>query len=430
MTLTFKSKRSDLVDHRQLIAEWMQDCRTLTLALFDEMDHETFCRQPHSDFSPVGWHLGHIAYTEALWLLQKSAGDRPLFPEYHRLFAQDGMPKGDRVKLPPLLEVCDYLNAVRAKVFDYLQLAPLDQQERLWRWILQHESQHCETIALILELQKKSSGISRPQLNLKPQTTSMVCIPAGYFEQGNESLDALDNERPVHQVYLETYWIDRTPVTHRAYRSFMQSNGYQDARWWSSEGWQWLQKNPVTQPLYWRENPTYANHPVCGVSYYEAEAYAQFVGKRLPTESEWEKAASWNPQTGTRSLHSWGDQFPDATRCNYGHEWGTTTPIDRYPANLAGCYDLLGNVWEWTATWFDRYAQFESYPYPGYSQIYFDGEHRVLKGGSWATRPWAMRCAFRNWYHPYMRQMLAGFRCVSDATPEPLNDTVIKSSAL
>ncbi len=330
----------------------------------------------------------------------------------------------------PISDIYDYLQVVRARVFDYLQIAPLDQQERLWRWILQHESQHCETIALILELQKKKSEISRSQSNFESQAATMVCIPSGYFEQGNESLDALDNERPVHQVYLESYWIDRTPVTNAAYRSFIHSNGYQDRRWWSSEGWQWLQANPVTQPLYWRDDPDYAHHPVCGVSYYEAEAYAQFVGQRLPTESEWEKAASWNPIAHTRSRYSWGNQFPDATRCNYGHGRGTTTPVDRYAANLAGCYDLIGNVWEWTATWFDRYAGFESYPYPGYSQVYFDGEHRVLKGGSWATRPWAMRCAFRNWYHPHMRQMLSGFRCVSDVEPPVSTATVVKDSVL
>lgn len=421
MTSIFKSSRSKDLTRTQ-IAQWMHDCRASTLALFDDMDYETFCCQPHSDFSPVGWHLGHTAYTEALWLLERSAGNRPLFPEYHRLFAQDGMPKGDRVKLPPLAEVCDYLDAVRTNVLDYLKIAPIEQQERLWRWLLQHESQHCETITLILELQKTTTKQESVGFLDRTSILNMVCIPAGSFEQGNESLDALDNERPVHQVDLETYWIDRTPVTCKAYRSFIQVNGYQDSRWWSSEGWQWLQANPVVQPLYWREDPTYANHPVCGVNYYEAEAYAQFVGKRLPTESEWEKAASWNPIAHARSLYSWGNQFPDATRCNHNHEWGTTTPVDRYPSNPVGCYDLLGNVWEWTSTWFDGYSRFESYPYPGYSQTYFDDQHRVLKGGSWATRPWAIRSAFRNWYHPHMRQMLAGFRCVSDADTKTLSN--------
>jgi len=267
MTSIFKSSRSKDLTRTQ-IAEWMHDCRASTLALFDDVDYETFCRQPHSDFSPVGWHLGHIAYTEALWLLERCAGDRPLFPQYHRLFAQDGMPKGDRVKLPPLWEVCDYLDAVRTKVLDYLEIAPIERQERLWRWLLQHESQHCETITLILELQKTTTSQDCIELLDRSPIANMVCIPAGSFEQGNESLDALDNERPVHQVYLETYWIDRTPVTCDAYRSFTQANGYQDSRWWSSEGWQWLQENPVVQPLYWREDPTYANHPVCGVNYY------------------------------------------------------------------------------------------------------------------------------------------------------------------
>jgi gamma-glutamyl hercynylcysteine S-oxide synthase len=419
MTSRPRSDRSNPTsDLRQSqIADWMQQCRAATLALFEGMDHPTFCHQAHPDFSPVGWHLGHVAYTEALWLLQRSAGHPPLYPHYHRLFAQNGLPKGDRIHLPPLADVLDYLAIVRSKVFNYLQIAPLDQQERLWRWILQHESQHCETIAIVLALQKRDQKPhSKPKTqNSKPKTLPpMLPIPAGVFEQGNESLDALDNERPAHQVYLETYWIDRHPVTCGEYRSFMQANGYHESRWWTVEGWQWLQHNPVTQPLYWTDDPIYDYHPVCGVSWYEADAYARFVGKRLPTESEWEKAASWNPKTQTRSLYPWGNQFPDATRGNHSHLLGMTSPIDRYPQSPSGCHDLLGNVWEWTNSWFDRYSGFEGYPYPGYSQTYFDGTHRVLKGGSWATRPWTLRCAFRNWYQPHVREIFAGFRCVRD----------------
>lgn len=399
----------------------MQHCRSLTLKQFEGLDSEAFRCQVHPDFSPIGWHLGHIAYTEALWLLQRCAGCPPLFSEYHRLFAQDGLPKADRVNLPNFDQVCDYLNAIRSKVFEYLEVAPLDQQERLWRWLLQHESQHAETIALVLALQQQQK--SKPQnppacLNAKSQPASeMVCVAAGEFEQGNESLDALDNERPVHRVYLETYWIDRTPVTCGQFRSFIQVGGYQTSRWWSLEGWQWLQAYRVTEPLYWPQDASAEDHPVCGVSWYEAEAYARFVGKRLPTEAEWEKAASWNPVTQQRSRHPWGDPELDATRCNHSHLVGKTSPSDRQSRSQSfyGCIDLLGNVWEWTQSWFDGYPGFESYPYPGYSQAYFDGAHRVLKGGSWATHPWALRSTFRNWYYPSVREILAGFRCASDA---------------
>ncbi|MBW4691442.1 MAG: ergothioneine biosynthesis protein EgtB [Lyngbya sp. HA4199-MV5] len=435
---------------RSEIRESMGRCRQATLALFQSIDHDTFCLQAHPDFSPIGWHLGHIAYTEALWLLEHLAGLPPQFPEYRRLFAADTLPKAERVYLPDLAEVQTYLHTVRTAVFDYLETAPIEQQERLWRWLLQHESQHGETIALVLEVMKRqeaegrrqeargrrqeaggnsqlfisiSSASPPPSASYSPLPTPhsllptpMLCIPAGSFECGNDLIDALDNERPVHRVYVETFWLDRTPVTCEQYQAFMAAGGYQTSRWWLAEGWAWLQKVQVTQPLYWSNAPERANHPVCGVSWYEADAYARFVGKRLPTEAEWEKAASWHPIARQRQTYPWGETAPNGDDCNCNHARGQTTPVNAYPTGMSpfGCYDMVGNVWEWTASWFDRYAGFEAYPYRGYSEAYFDGHHRVLKGGSWATQPSSMRCAFRNWYHPHVREILAGFRCAAD----------------
>ena len=422
------ARSNSLQDRRQQIKQRMEACRRITLALFQTVDYNTFCQQAHPDFSPIGWHLGHIAYTEALWLLEHSAGLPPQFPDYRRLFAADSLPKAERVYLPDLAEVQTYLQAVRAAVFTYLETAPLDKQERLWRWLLQHESQHGETIALVLELMKRQEAGGRrqkaggrrqepthPLIHSSTPHSPMICIPAGSFECGNDPIDALDNERPVHRVYVETFWLDRTPVTCEQYEIFIAASGYQDSRWWSVEGWAWLQSAQVTQPLYWSDAADRAHHPVCGVSWYEADAYARFVGKRLPTEAEWEKAASWNPIALQRQTYPWGELEPTANDCNCNHAVGHTTPVDAYPAGNSpyGCEDMLGNVWEWTASWFDRYAGFEAYPYRGYSQAYFDGQHRVLKGSSWATQPSSMRCAFRNWYHPHVREVLAGFRCAT-----------------
>jgi gamma-glutamyl hercynylcysteine S-oxide synthase len=410
-------------EKRQQIKQWMQQCRASTLAIFEGIDYDTFCHQAHPDFSPIGWHLGHIAFTESLWLWERCAGMPSLFSQaYRRLYAADGLPKTERGKLPSLEETCDYLDKVRTQVFEYLEIAPLEEQERLWRFILQHESQHCETITLVLKLQRQNAEYpqSRSETNYQLPITNypIVEITAGEFDMGNDSIDASDNERPRHRVYLDTYSIDRYPVTCKQYREFMEAGGYQNRKFWSDEGWKWLQENPVTKPLYWIDDLDWDNHPVCGVSWYEAEAYANKVGKRLPTEAEWEKAASWNPETGQSSTYPWGETIPDFQLCNHNHQVWQTTPVNAYPAgkSASGCDDMLGNVWEWTASWFDGYDGFVSYPYPGYSQTYFDGKHRVLKGGSWATRPWAMRCSFRNWYYPGVREILAGFRCVAIAS--------------
>ncbi|NJK27956.1 MAG: ergothioneine biosynthesis protein EgtB [Coleofasciculaceae cyanobacterium SM2_3_26] len=233
---------------------------------------------------------------------------------------------------------------------------------------------------------------------------------------GSNAPDALDNEKPQHWCYLDAYWLDRYPVTCCQYQSFIAADGYRDRQWWSAAGWQWVQAGQIQQPLYWSDALAGSDRPVCGVSYYEAEAYARFAGKRLPTEAEWEKAASWDPNHQRSRPYPWGDELPDARRCNCDGIAGWTASVQAYPtgASASGAWDMLGNVWEWTATCFGGYIGFQCYPYRGYSQAYFDGEHYVLKGGSWATRPQAMRNSFRNWYYPDMRQMFAGFRCARD----------------
>ncbi|MCU0545142.1 MAG: ergothioneine biosynthesis protein EgtB [Oscillatoriaceae cyanobacterium Prado104] len=462
-------KSGSIQSCREAIYRDLQQCRRGTFELFSGVDGDTFCRQAHPDFSPVGWHLGHIAYTEDLWLLQRCAGSKPIFPKYHKLFAADILPKQERVNLPTIAEVECYLDAVRKQVLDYLEIAPIDRQERLWRFIIQHESQHCETVAFVLQMQDREQGtgnreqgtgkkeegtgnreqgtgnreesslitdspfpITNYQLPITdsplpmpnaqcpmpnaqcPITNSLeIEIPAGEFDMGSDAVGALDNERSRHSSYLETYSIDRYPVTCGQYRNFMSAGGYQNPDWWSQEGWKWLQSHPVVRPLYWLENPAFDSRPVCGVSWYEAEAYCNFAGQRLPTESEWEKAASWDAETQTKRTYPWGEELPNSMLCNHGNRIGNTSPVDAFPqgASATGCCDMLGNVWEWTASWFAAYPGFESYPYTGYSQVYFDGQHRVLKGGSWATPAWTLRSSFRNWYDPGVRQILAGFRC-------------------
>lgn len=411
-------KFTPINSRREAVFDALQQCRSRTLDLFSGIDSETLSCQAHADFSPVGWHLGHIAYTEAYWILERCAGLPPKFPQYHQLFDADGLPKSERQHLPPLEEIRDYVDAVRTEILTYLETAPLEKQERLWQWLIQHESQHSETITLILQLQRASAAeLYHPTTNKQssPLSTEMVKIPAGEFYMGSNE-GAQDNERPAHRIHLDTYWIDRYPVTCEQYREFIAAGGYQNRRWWSEEGWQWLQSHPVAQPLYWWNSPDWDQHPVCGVSWYEAQAYARFVGKRLPTEAEWEKAASWDKAAGCKHSYPWGEVPPSAKTCNHDTLVGHTTPANAYPAGQSayGCYDMLGNVWEWTASWFDGYEGFQRYPYRGYSQVYFDNQHRVLRGGSWATRPWALRASWRNWYYPSVRQILAGFRCVSE----------------
>ena len=401
-------KLASIPFRRQSIAAALQQTRQFTLELLAQVDESLFFQQAHPNFSPIGWHFGHIAFTEAYWILEHLSSLPPSFPKYQRLFAADGLPKQERQNLPSVSTIEEYLRVIRTKTLDYLETASVEQ-ERLWRWLIQHECQHAETISIVWQLHQQrrtSAAIAKDYftgnddaiITARNSTESMVRVEAGEFVMGSDAIAALDNERPAHQVYLDTYWIDRYPVTCEQYSQFIAAGGYRERKYWSDAGWQWLQQNPVSQPLYWSDSVDWLDHPVYGVSYYEAEAYARFVGKRLPTEAEWAKAAAGS-----------------SLNCNHSRSIGHTTPVNTYSnRSYYGCQDMLGNVWEWTASWFASYPGFTSYPYPGYSQAYFDRQHRVLRGGSWATYSAALRTSFRNWYHPKVRQIFAGFRCAKD----------------
>jgi iron(II)-dependent oxidoreductase len=401
---------------KSLIREALIQCRDRTLTFFDLLTPTTFRQQAHPDFSPIGWHLGHIAFIESFWILEQTAKQSPLYPQYRQLFAADGLPKEKRQDLPDVTFIREYLDRVRDRVLAYLDTAAIEPDERLWLWLIQHESHHNEIISFILQLhQRNRLDLSSPTSAVSPILADMVTIPAGEFTMGHNAADAIDNERPAYSIYLDTYQIDRYPVTCAQYRHFITAGGYQTRQYWTADGWQWLQTHPVSQPLYWTNSTAWDNHPVCGVNAYEAEAYATFVGKRLPTEAEWEKAARWDATTGKSRLYPWGNTKPTAALCNCDRVYAGTTAVTAYPHNISplGCREMLGNVWEWTASWFAGYTGFTGFPYRGYSEAWFDNQHRTLRGGSWATRPWVLRSTARNWYNPWVREILAGFRCAA-----------------
>jgi gamma-glutamyl hercynylcysteine S-oxide synthase len=343
------------------LATAMAACRAATSLRAAGLDDEAFCAQPDPAFSPIGWHLGHIAYTEALWLIP-GADPRP---EWQRLFRQDGMPKAARRQLPSAHAIADYLAEVRAAALARLERGLSEAELALWRFVLQHEAQHAEIIAFVRRL--AGFDPTSPQSLVAAEEEGLIEIPAGRARQGYDGPDALDNERPAHGVELAAFRLARRPVSERQYRRFIDAGGYRERALWSAEGWAWRRAVGVERPQYWEGGV--AARPVHGISAYEAEAYCRFIGARLPSEAEWERA---------QALH------PDCA--------------------------FLGEVWQWTASVFASYSGFAHFPYRGYSAAYFDGRHRVLKGGSWATLPPVLRPSFRNWYVPSTRQIFAGFR--------------------
>lgn len=430
----------------------LAETRAYTLRLFADVDEPDFRRQAHADFSPLGWHLGHIGVTEAFWILQQCQRQPTPSAGYDHFFTPTDNPKPNRIHLPARAEILAYLGVVREGVLSALEHVdfsiehPLLKNGGIFNMLVQHEEQHTETMLLIKQLlaakrcevlrpstspstplafrsgyaqderqrentadstaraerSRSSGGVEAPGhcQNLTPlplageeqgemrehyDATSheMAFVPAAPFLMGsNDRATTLDNERPQHEVTVDAFAIDRTPVTNGDFLVFMDAGGYRTRTLWDKGGWAWRTRGEVTHPLYWRWRegqwlaiglsgvaPLALDAPVGCVSWYEADAYARFAGKRLPTEAEWEKAAS------------------------------------------LGVLENAGVVWEWTSTWFAPYPGFVAHPYEGYSVPYFDGQHRVLRGGSWATRRHVQRTTFRNWYHPWVREIFAGVRC-------------------
>jgi iron(II)-dependent oxidoreductase len=268
----------------------------------------------------------------------------------------------------------------------------------------------------------------------RARVAAEVLVPAGPFTMGTSTDPwALDNERPAHTVDLPAYVIDAAPVTNGAYREFLADGGYDDPRWWSAAGWRHRTEAGLTAPMHWRRDgdgwayqrfgrwaPVRDDEPVVHVCWHEAQAYARWAGKRLPTEAEWEKAARWDPATGRSRRWPWGDDEPTAEHANLGQRHLWPAPVGAYPAGASplGVHQLIGDVWEWTASPFHGHPGFTVFPYPEYSEVFFGGDYRVLRGGSFGTDRAACRGTFRYWDHPIRRQIFSGFRCARDARPE------------
>jgi len=363
--------------------------------------------------------------------------------------------------------------------FDESAPSPLLRDGYVFQLVLEHERQHQETLAYLLHMldpAKKRRATAHDSygvlaadrhgtLTKDVQGTAtgdahdstarqvaafaspvvapvvvrdMVSVPAGEFLSGAPwRMFVYDNELPAHTVSLPAFKIDRLLTTNEEYAHFIAEGGYARREWWDEEGWRWREQENWTRPLYWtpqspddgddarrwnvrtmfEEVALRPEHPVAGVSWYEAAAYARFASKRLPTEAEWEKAASWDAERGRKRLYAWGDDAPTHAHGNFDLRHWDTTPVGSFPAGACGygCLDMTGNVWEWTSDPFDGYAGFKPYPYPEYSEAWFDGDHRVLKGGSWATHPSVLRTSFRNFFRRHFRIAFAGIRCAADA---------------
>ena len=432
-------------DLRQHIADRLDRARRRSLGLTtDALDAAELTAQHSPIMSPLIWDLAHIGNQEELWLVRDAGGLAPLRCDIDELYDAFKHPRRDRPALPLLspVESGRYVAEVRRKALDVLDRVPLEGRRLTDRgfvfgMIIQHEQQHDETMLATHQLRQGSAVLDapappRPAVDVRTLPAE-VRVPAGSFTMGTSTEPwALDNERPAHEVAVPAFWIDTFPVTNAQYAAFVDSGGYGDPRWWSPAGWAHRQRVGLVATEFWhsdgdrwwrtrfgRVEPLPADEPVQHVGWYEAEAYANWAGKRLPTEAEWEKAARHDPATGRSRRYPWGEADPTPAVANLGGSYLRPAPVGAYPggASAYGAHQMVGDVWEWTASDFRGYPGFAAFPYREYSEVFFGPEYRMLRGGSWAVGSDACRGTFRNWDYPIRRQIFAGFRCARNAGP-------------
>ena len=379
----------------------------MTLRLIEPLSDEQLNRVYSPILSPLIWDLGHIANFEEQWLVREIAGREALRGDLGELYDAIEQPRRIRGELPILTaaEVRPYMDQVRARTLEVLDDLELDPDEPLladgfvYEMLLAHEHQHNETILQLLQMVESyepvvvDEGPGREPVADGPEMVE-VAGGAHAIGAGAEGF-AYDNERPRHEVELEPFMIDRTPVTNGAYAEFLADADGEPPMYWEPDGEGGWQRTAMG-----RTAPVDTALPVIHVSWHEAEAFARWAGKRLPSEPEWEAAAAGaDPGRANLDLLAFGPAPAGA----YGDA----------PSG-SGALQMLGDVWEWTSSDFTAYPGFQAFPYPEYSEVFFGDTYKVLRGGAWSARRDVIRTSFRNWDLPDRKQIFSGFRCVRD----------------
>ena len=420
------------------LVEGLAEARERTLALVEGLTDAELEGVHSRLMSPLVWDLGHVAAFEDLWLVHRFGGEpmeRADLAEVYDAFETPRARRGDLPMLGPA-EAREYRERVRERALAALERVGTADPE-VPEMVIRHEHQHNETMLqtlILARLDNHPATPAQPPAGPGGHTgLEMVPVAGGSFELGaGDQCFAYDNERPRHMAELPPFWIGRTPITNATFLSFVEGGGYERRELWSDEAWHWKEQYDITRPLNWTDDghewrlggpePLDPDKPVVHVSWFEADAFARAHDARLPTEAEWEKAATWDQAAAAKRRFPWGRDQAGANCIQDGLAnldqvgWGTA-PVGAFAAGAApsGCLGMLGDVWEWTSSRFDGYPGFVAHPYAEYSEVFFGGGYRVLRGGSWATRARVATPTFRNWDLPQRRQIFAGLRLARSA---------------
>ncbi len=461
---------------REEFARLLQEARSQTLSLVDGLTDEQMIGPELPIVNPPVWEIGHVAWFQERWALRELRELPPLRSDADALYDSAAIAhhlRWDR-PLPSRAETLVRVDEVLESVMEHLGSSVVSEAETYFHLlVLYHEYMHAEALAYT----RQTLGYSPPPPNPNPSTGSAqtlsgqgegpatapssvlsplasvpfaqpsvpgdqpsalttqspvltdVEIPGGTFWLGATPDEpfVFDNEKWAHPVEVQPYRMARTAVTNAEFAAFADDGGYADQRLWSAAGWRWRVESNAEHPVYWRREAPgrwlrrhydrwvalEPNLPVLHVCWFEADAYCRWAGRRLPTEAEWEFAASAEPDgTGWHKRRfPWGDKPPTTSRANLDWLRGGCIEADALPEgdSFFGCRQMLGNLWEWTADDFLPFPGFVVDPYREYSEPWFR-THKVLRGGCWATRTHLIRNTWRNFYPPNRRDVWAGFR--------------------
>lgn len=434
---------------RHNLSARLANARKRTDELFAIVRGESMYDRPIAERHRIIFYVGHLEAFDWNLLAERAFGLRPFQRTFDQLFSfgidpvGGGLPTDTPADWPSREEITKYVHGVRESLDHAIEeaLSKPDeghpQLKTMLEVAIEHRLMHAETLAYMLHRlptdTKMGEAIVRTRASARIKT-DLVEIPAGHatlglaMKVGDEF--GWDNEMEAHDVEVPAFSIEKCNVTNRDFLRFIEAGGYGERALWDDPAWKWKESENVEHPAFWRREgslwmyrgmfsevrlpqdwPAYVSHA-------EATAYANWMGRKLPTEAEFHRAAYGTPKTsGTERFYPWGDEAPDAQHGNFDFQAWAPSPVGTHPAGASafGVQDLVGNGWEWTRTKFEPFPGFKAMSfYPGYSANFFDGKHYVMKGGSPRTAACMLRPSFRNWFQPHYPYVYATFRCVED----------------
>ena len=437
-------------DKQEQLLVRLAEARSMTDDLFRVVRTEGLYDRPIPERHRIAFYIGHLEAFDWNLIGGQTLNLGSAHREFDRLFAfgidpvGGGLPTDQPSDWPRLPEINQYNQRVRKKLDGILSVNS-HTSTTPWRYppdvilnvAIEHRLMHAETLAYMFHQLPVDRKIAPPGHNFLdstepalPVSQRMIDIPAGDVTLGiprGHQWFGWDNEFDVHSVHVPAFAIDVRKITNGEFLRFVREGGYDDQRFWSDTDWAWIKEHGIVHPRFWldrqgqwfyramfEEVPLPLGWPVF-VSHAEASAYSRFVGKPLPTEAQFHRAAYGTPQ-GVERQYPWGDAPPGTGHGNFNFQHWDPVTVGSYPGGRSafGVEETLGNGWEWTTTQFAPFPGFEPFPfYPGYSSNFFDGKHYVMKGASPRTGACMARRSFRNWFQANYQFVYASFRCVS-----------------